>query len=318
VRVAVTGATGMIGRRVVELLRERGDEVTVLSRDAGRARDALGEVPTRGGPGGVTPQCHTWADPAAEPAPAAALAGRDGVIHLLGEPVAQRWSDESRRRIRDSRVAGTRNLVAGLREAEPRPRVLVAQSASGYYGPRGAEPVDESAPPASGDFLAGVVVDWEAEARTAEDLGMRVVTTRTGVVLSPAGGALGRMLTPFKLGGGGPVAGGGQYVPWIHLDDTAGALLFCLDNDAASGPVNVTAPEPVTNKELSKALGRVLRRPAVAPVPGFALRLLYGEMSSIVTTGVRAVPERLRELGYEFRRPDLEDALRAATGRGLA
>jgi uncharacterized protein (TIGR01777 family) len=142
------------------------------------------------------------------------------------------------------------------------------------------------------------------------------VTTRTGVVLSPTGGALGRMLPPFKLGVGGPVAGGDQYVPWIHLDDAAGALVFCLDNEGATGAVNVTAPEPVTNRELSKALGRVIKRPAVAPVPAVALKVLYGEMSSIVTTGVRAVPKRLVELGYDFRRPDLEDALRAATGRG--
>jgi uncharacterized protein len=303
-RVAVTGATGTIGRRVVELLRERGDEVTVLTRDAGRARDALGDV-----------DAHTWADPAGEPAPAEALAGRDGVIHVLGEPVAQRWSDDAKRRIRESRVAGTRNLVEGLRAAEPRPPVLVSQSASGYYGARGDERVDEDAPPAS-DFLAGVVAGWEAEAGAAEELGMRVVTTRTGVVLSPTGGALGRMLPPFKLGVGGPVAGGDQYVPWIHIDDAAGALVFCLDNEGATGAVNVTAPEPVTNRELSKALGRVIKRPAVAPVPAVALKVLYGEMSSIVTTGVRAVPKRLVELGYDFRRPDLEDALRAATGRG--
>ena len=301
-RVTVTGATGTIGRRVVELLRERGDEVIVLSRDADRAREALGV------------DARTWADPASEPAPAEALAGCEGVVHLLGEPVAQRWTEEAKRRIRESRVAGTRNLVEGLRAAEPRPRVLVSQSAAGYYGPRGAEPVDEGAPPASGDFLAEVVVDWEAEASKAEDLGLRVVTARTGVVLSPTGGALGRMLTPFKLGVGGPVAGGDQYVPWIHIDDAAGALAFLLDADAASGPVNVTAPEPATNRELSKALGRVLRRPALAPVPAFALKALYGEMSSIVTTGVRAVPRRLGELGYEFRRPDLEDALRAAVG----
>jgi uncharacterized protein (TIGR01777 family) len=302
-RVAVTGATGTIGRRVVEELRERGDEVTVLSRDAERARDALGEV-----------DAHTWAEPAREPAPTEALAGRDGVVHVLGEPVAQRWSDDAKRRIRESRVAGTRNLVEGLRAAEPRPRVLVSQSATGYYGYGGDERVDETAPPAT-DFLARVVAEWEAEARRAEELGARVVTTRTGVVLSPSGGALSRMLKPFKLGVGGPVAGGDQYVPWIHLDDAAGAQVFCLDSEDASGAVNLTAPEPVTNRELSKALGRVLKRPAVLPVPGFALRVLYGEMASVVTTGVRAVPARLEQLGYRFRRPDLEEALRAATGR---
>ena len=157
---------------------------------------------------------------------------------------------------------------------------------------------------------------WEAEARAAEELGLRVVTTRTGVVLSESGGALEKMLPPFKLGVGGPVAGGRQYVPWVHMDDVVGALVFALDTPSASGPLNLTAPEPVTNGELSKALGRVLHRPAFAPVPGLALKLLYGDMASIVLTGVRAVPRRLLDLGYEFRRPDLEDALRDATGRG--
>jgi uncharacterized protein (TIGR01777 family) len=159
------------------------------------------------------------------------------------------------------------------------------------------------------------VVAWEAEARRAEELGARVALMRTGVVLSEGGGALEKMLPPFKLGVGGPVAGGRQFVPWVHVDDVAGALLFALDTDGAAGPINLAAPEPVTNAELSKALGRVLRRPALMPVPGFAVRLLYGDMASIVTTGVRMVPRRLGELGYEFRRPDLDDALRAATGR---
>lgn len=303
-RVAVTGATGMIGRALVAELLERGDEVVALSRDAGRARASL--------PAGT--EAHEWAAPDRDPAPAAALEGAGGVVHLLGETVAQRWTERARRAIRESRVAGTRNLVAGLRQVQPRPRVLVSQSASGYYGARGDEPVDESGA-AGDDFLARVVVDWEAEARNAEELGLRVVLARTGVVLSEHGGALEKMLPPFKLGVGGPVAGGRQYVPWVHADDAAGALLFCLDNDAASGPVNVAAPEPVSNRELSKALGRVLGRPAVAPVPALAVKLLYGEMAQVVTTGVRMVPARLAQLGYEFRRPELEDALRSATSR---
>jgi uncharacterized protein (TIGR01777 family) len=304
-RVAVTGATGTIGAELVGALRARDDEVMVLSRDPARARERLGEVDAR-----------AWADPKGEPAPADALAGCDAVIHLLGEPVAQRWSEPARREIRDSRVQGTRNLVDGLRAADPRPRVLVSQSASGYYGPRGDERVDERQPAAVGDFLADVVIAWEAEAGRAEELGMRVALMRTGVVLSEGGGALEKMLPPFKLGVGGPVAGGRQFVPWVHVDDVVGALLFALDADDASGPMNVAAPEPVTNAQLSKALGRVLRRPAFMPVPGLAVRTLYGEMASIVTSGVRMVPRRLDTLGYEFRRPDLEDALRAATGRG--
>jgi uncharacterized protein (TIGR01777 family) len=302
-RVAVTGATGTIGRALVRELSERGDEVTALSRDPERARSLL-DV-----------EAVEWAEPKSQPPPVEALRGRDAVVHLLGEAVAQRWSEEAKREIRDSRVLATRNLVTGLRDLDDRPRVLVSQSAAGWYGHRGDERLTEDAP-AGGDFLAEVVVDWEAEARKAEDLGMRVALTRTGVVLSESGGALDRMLPPFKLGVGGPVAGGDQYVPWVHVDDVAGALLFALDTEAASGPINVAAPEPATNRELSKALGRVLRRPAVVPVPGFALRILYGEMASIVTTGVRMVPRRLEDLGYAFRRPDLDDALRAATGRG--
>ena len=301
-RVAVTGATGTIGREVVAALRERGDEVTVLSRDAGRARERLGDV-----------EAVEWRRPTEEPAPADALGGRDAVVHLLGEPVDQRWTDDSKRAIRDSRVLGTRNLVAGLEAADPRPRVLVSQSATGWYGARGDEEVDESAP-AGDDFLAEVVVAWEAEARAAERLGLRVALTRTGVVLAPSGGALAKMLPFFKAGLGGPVAGGRQYVPWIHIDDVAGAILFALDSEAASGPINLTAPAPATNRELSKALGRVLRRPVVFPVPAPAIRLLYGEMATIVTTGVRALPRRLEQLGYEFRRPELEGALRAALG----
>ena len=302
-RVTVTGATGMIGRAVVRALVERGDSVTALSRDPDRARSALGDV-----------HALAWPEPKSEPPPAEALESQDAVVHLLGEPVAQRWSDKAKREIRESRVLATRQLVAGLREAAERPDVLVSQSATGWYGACGEEPLDESAPPAD-DFLACVVAEWEAEAGRAEELGLRVVLTRTGVVLSHSGGALEKMLPPFKLGVGGPVAGGDQYVPWIHTDDVVGALLFCLDNPAASGPVNLTAPEPVTNKELSKALGRVLGRPAFAPVPALAVKALYGEMASIVTTGARVLPAKLTALEYRFRQPDLESALRAATGR---
>jgi uncharacterized protein (TIGR01777 family) len=293
VRVAVTGGTGLIGREVVAALRERGDEVTVLSR--------RGEGDER------------WERPREEPPSGAALAGRDGVVHLLGENVAQRWTERAKREIRESRELGTRQLVAGLRALPDgeRPRALVSMSAIGWYGARGDEPVDESEP-AGNDFLARVVAAWEAEARRAEELGLRVARARTGVVLAPGGGALAKMLPPFKLGVGGPVAGGRQYVPWIHLDDVVAALLFLLDG--GDGAYNVTAPEPVTNRALSKALGRALRRPALAPVPALALRLLYGEMGRIVTTGVRAVPKRLLEQGYSFRRPDLDDALRTAIG----
>ncbi|MEA2474641.1 MAG: uncharacterized protein QOE06_2556 [Thermoleophilaceae bacterium] len=303
-RVAVTGATGTIGSALVKDLLARGDEVVALTRDPESAREKLGE----------SISAVRWGKPAAEPAPADALSGCDAVVHLLGEPVDQRWTDEARQEIRNSRVFATRYLIAGLREADPRPKVLVSQSAIGVYGPRGDEAVDESEPIGAG-FLAEVVRDWEGEARAAEELGMRVALMRTGVVLSESGGALATMLTPFKLGVGGPVAGGRQYVPWVHMEDVVGALICALEDDRVRGPVNLTAPEPVTNRELSKALGRVLRRPALMPVPAFAVKLLYGEMSSVVTTGARVVPARLAEIGYRFRRPGLEDALRAATGR---
>ena len=305
-KVVMTGATGVIGSALVRELLERGDEVAVLSRDAGGARRRLG--------GSV--EAFEWREPKEERPPADALRGRDGLINLIGEPLDQRWTDAAKREIRDSRVLTTGNLVealAGLPEAE-RPGVLVSQSASGVYGGRGAEPVDESAALGS-DFLAGVVREWEQAAVRAEELGLRVVRARTGVVLSGSGGAVAKMLPPFKLGVGGAVAGGRQYLPWVHVEDSAGALAFCLHTEAASGPVNVCAPEPPTNAEFSKALGRALRRPAVMPVPGFALRLLYGEMAQVVTTGVRMVPARLEQLGYRFRRPELEPALRDATGR---
>jgi uncharacterized protein (TIGR01777 family) len=301
VRVAVTGATGTIGRSLVDALLERGDEVTVLTRDEAHAHEVLhGAV------------LYGWRDPLRDPAPSQALAGREAVVHLAGEPIAQRWTPDAKQMIRASRELGTRNLVAGLRAAEPRPRVLVSQSAVGYYGPLGDERVDESAPPAAGDFLADVVIAWEREAQAAEELGVRVVRMRTGMVLSERGGALAKMLPPFKLGVGGPVAGGRQYVSWVHIDDVVGAMLRAVDDESLSGAVNVTAPEPVTNRELSRTLGRVLVRPTVTPVPAFALRLLYGEMGSIVTAGQRAVPAKLLEAGYEFRQPELEAALRAA------
>ncbi|HEV7772406.1 MAG TPA: TIGR01777 family oxidoreductase [Conexibacter sp.] len=296
----MTGATGLIGTRLVAALARRGDEVTVLSRDPVRARERLGS--------GIL--AERW-DPLGEPAPVSALAGRDGVVHLAGEPVAQRWSAAAKERIRTSRESGTANLVAGLRSAEPRPRVLVSASAVGYYGPRGNEKVSESDPPGD-DFLAEVCVAWERAAQAADELGMRVAIVRTGVVLDPDGGALEKMLPPFRAGVGGPVAGGKQWMPWIHVDDLVGLYLAALDGEAWNGPLNGSAPGPVTNRDFSKALGRTLHRPAVAPVPRLALRALYGEMEQIVTTGQRAVPTRPLALGHAFAHPELDEALRSA------
>jgi uncharacterized protein (TIGR01777 family) len=297
-RVTLTGASGLIGTKLVRALTARGDDVTVLSRDPARTSAALSVA------------AEAW-QPTEEPAPAAALRGRDAIVHLAGERVDQRWSESARRAIRASREAGTRNLVDGLRGAEPRPDVLVSSSAVGYYGPRGDEVVDEATGP-GGDFLGEVCAAWEREAERAEELGMRVVRVRTGVVLDRRGGALARMLTPFRAGVGGPVAGGEQYMPWIHADDLVGIYLAAIDGGHWSGPVNATAPEPVTNRDFSRALGRALHRPAVMPIPGTALRLLYGEMAEIVTEGQRAVPRRALELGYGFAHPDLDEALRDA------
>jgi uncharacterized protein (TIGR01777 family) len=287
-RVAVTGATGTIGREVVRLLKARGDEVVAVSRDpASAGMEAVG-----------------W--------DGLDLSGFDGVIHLAGAPIDQRWTDQGKARIRDSRVDGTRKVVDALRTADPRPTVLVSQSAEGYY-PRGAAPVAEDSPPGSG-FLSETVQAWEAEARKAEELGVRVVMTRTGVVIARSGGALPKMLTPFKLGVGGPVAGGSQPFPWVHVADAAGALVFMLDSDAARGPVNVVAPDKQTNKSFTKALGRAIHRPTVFPVPGIAISLLYGEMGSTVTDGANPDPGKLQQLGYRFSHPDLEAALRDEVG----
>ena len=306
-RVTVTGATGLVGRALVGVLRERGTQVTVLTRDPARARAILGAV-----------DALAW-DPLSEPAPAAALADRDAVVHLAGAPVAQRWSEQAKRTIRDSRTIGTRNLVEGLRRAHQSelgraPRVLVSSSAIGYYGARGEEPLDEDAPPGR-DFLAEVCVAWEAAAAGARELGMRVVALRTGVALDRDGGALAKMLPPFRLGLGGPVAGGYQYISWIHPEDLRGMMLAALADERWEGPVNATAPEPLPNREFSKILGRVLGRPSLVSVPGAALRLLYGEMAEIVTTGARVMPAKALVLGYEFAHPQLEGALRSALTR---
>jgi hypothetical protein len=299
-RVVVTGATGTIGGAVCRQLLSRGDQPVALSRNPAESAAKLPEAV----------EWHAWPDPLTVKPPAEALAGATGVIHLLGEPVSQRWSAEAKQRIRDSRVLATRNLVAAIRDLsdEQRPGVLVSQSATGFYGARGPEQLDEHAS-AGGDFLAGVVSAWEQEALGASPA-CRAVVTRTGVVLSRSGGALAKMLPFFRAGVGGPVAGGRQYVPWIHIDDVVAAQLFCLDNADATGAVNVTAPRPVDNAELSKALGHALHRPAVLPVPALALKLLYGEMSEIVTTGQRAIPRRLEELGFSFSQPEIEPALR--------
>jgi len=297
-RVLVTGASGLIGSTLCDALLARGDEVVGLSRDPDRARTD-------------NPTVHWFAWQATlERSPAEAFEGVDGVVNLIGETINQRWTEEAKRRILESRRAATHNLVQAIGALGQKPRVLVSQSAVGYYGNRGDELVDESAPPGSG-FAAEIPVEWERAAHEADELPLRLVITRTAPVLDPREGLLKELRIPFKLGVGGPIAGGRQYLPWIHIDDAVGILVWALDDERVDGVINASAPAPVTNREFSKTLGRVLGRPAVIPVPGFAVALLKGgELAETVTGGQRVVPRRAQDLGYSFRFAELEPALR--------
>jgi uncharacterized protein len=301
-RVLVTGASGMIGSSVCDALLARGDEVVGLTRNPERARST-----------NPTVIWHPWNSTLERP-PADALVGVDGVINVIGESINQRWTEDAKRRIRASRIQATHNLVQAISTAERRPRALVSQSAVGYYGDRGDAVVDEDTP-AGSSFDAEVCADWEAAACEAENAGLRVALTRSAPVLDKRGGLLKQMLLPFKLGIGGPIAGGNQYLPWIHTDDEVRILLWALDDERVSGAINSTAPEPVTNREFARSLGRVLSRPAVVPVPKLALAVLFGgELAEVVSGGQRAIPRRALDLGFEFRYPALEPALRAALG----
>jgi uncharacterized protein (TIGR01777 family) len=297
VRVLVTGASGFIGAALCDALLARGDTVVGLSRDPRRARSTNPSV-----------TWHAW-EPTLERPPADAFENVDGVVNLEGEKINQRWTDDAKRRIMESRCTGTRNLIAALAGLERKPEVLVNQSAIGFYGDRGDSIVDESAESGEG-FDAEVAREWEAAARAAESLGLRLAIVRTGHVLDPRGGLLGELLTPFKLGVGGPIAGGRQYVSWVHIDDEIGILLWALDDEKVSGTLNATAPNPVTNREFSQALGGALHRPAVMPVPGFVLDLKFGgEFGKVLRGGQRVMPRRALDLGYEFRYPDIDSAL---------
>jgi len=256
---------------------------------------------------------HAW-EPEAGPPVDEAMIGVDAVVHLAGEPIAaRRWSDEQKRRIRDSRIVSTRNLVNALRRAEPKPRVLVSGSAIGFYGDRGDEPLIESSEPGSG-FMSEVCVKWEEEAELARHLGVRVVEVRTGVVLSEEGGALKKMLPPFRLGVGGPLGSGRQWFSWIHIEDIVGIFKTAILSSSLTGPVNGTAPEPITNSDFTRQLGRVLHRPAFLPVPEFALRALMGEMADVVLGSQRVIPKMMMDVGYRFRYPKLAPALEDLLG----
>jgi uncharacterized protein (TIGR01777 family) len=298
-RVAVTGASGLVGQSLAAFLSTGGHRVAPLVRRAATA----GSDEIR------------W-DPARGEIDRDGLAGVDAVVHLAGESIAApRWSEAKKRAIRDSRVQGTRLLCEALASLERPPEVLVSASAIGIYGDRGVEIVDEESAPGEG-FLAEVCREWEAAAAPARDRGIRVVHLRIGVVLSARGGMLAQVLTPFRLGLGGPVGGGKQVLSWISLDDLVGAIHFALFADHLTGPVNAVAPDAVTNREFARCLGRVLRRPAVVPLPSAAVRAALGEMGeNLLLGGVRVAPSRLLETGFRFLYGDLEDALRFELGR---
>jgi len=301
--VLVTGATGLVGKALCQSLTKDGHLVVALSRHPGQVRNL------------VAAKILQW-EPEAGPPSAQALEGIEGVVHLAGEPVAaRRWTVEQKRRIRDSRVVGTSNLVAALQSATSRPEVLVSASAVGFYGDRGDELLDERAP-AGRDFLSEVCQEWEDEAERAKSLGIRVARMRIGVVLSTAGGALPRMLTPFKLGVAGRLGSGRQWFPWIHIDDVVGLFHHALFSPSLNGPVNTVAPRPVTNAEFTKLLAAVLHRPAFLPAPGLALRLALGEMAEVLLGSQRVVPKAALESGYQFLYPDLAPALEQLLGEG--
>ena len=292
-RIAVTGATGLVGSALSERLLKEGNEVLVVTR----RRDLS------------SPLTVVLWDPERGELDTSALEGIDAVVHLAGETIAERWTQAKKERIRASRVEGTRFLVDGLKSLSKPPSVLVGSSAVGFYGSRGDEDLDETSEPGTG-YLPEVCQAWEAATTRACELGTRVVNLRTGIVLSTKGGALAKMLLPFKLGLGGPVGSGKQWMSWAHIDDVVGGYHFALHQAELSGVVNLTAPTPVRNAEFTKALGRALGRPAFLPAPGFALKLVFGEMAQdLLLDGQKVLPRRLESAGYKFQHPDLDEAL---------
>jgi len=298
VKALVTGASGLIGAALCDALLTRGDEVVGLTRDPAKAR--------RGNP---KVDWHPW-EPTRERPPADSFDGVDGVVNLVGERINQRWTDEAKRKIMETRRTATHNLGQAIAGLQRRPTVLVNQSAVGYYGDRGDAVVEESTGPGN-SFDSQVVQEWEKAAHEIEATGVRLVILRSGQILDPSGGLLGEMLPPFRLGLGGPLAGGDQYLAWIHAGDEVGILLWALDGEGVSGVLNATAPNPATNRDFSKALGRALGRPAAIPIPGFVLDVKFGrEFGAVLKGGQRVVPTRPLELGYKFKHPDLDEALK--------
>jgi hypothetical protein len=296
-RVVITGGSGLIGSALARELGQAGREVVVLSRDP----EALDVQP-------IGVRALRWDGRTAEGWSEVAD-GAEAIVNLAGENIgAGRWTPERKERIRQSRLAAGAAVMEAIGAARRKPQVLVQASAVGYYGARGDELVTEETPPGN-DFLAQTCVAWEASTAPAEGVGVRRVVTRTGIVLSRAGGALPRLLTPYRLFVGGPLGSGRQWMPWIHIADQVGAIRFLIENAQARGAFNLSAPAPLTNSQFGRTLGRVLRRPSLLPAPAFALRRLLGEMSLVVLEGQRAVPERLLGLGYSFRFPEAKPAL---------
>jgi len=301
-KIIVTGSSGLIGSALVLALIRRGDEVTCLVRGAAHARRADGAREV------------LW-NPARGELDAADIEAHDAAVHLAGDPIAEgRWTEEKKRRIRESRAQGTQLLAATLAKLKTPPRVLASASAVGYYGDRGEETLTETSAPGA-DFLSEVCREWEASTGAAKAAGIRVALLRFGVVLSGRGGALTKMLTPFKFGAGGKIGSGDQYMSWIALDDALGAILHALAHEELEGAINVVAPRAVTNAEFTKTLGGVLNRPTLFAVPAFAARLAFGEMAdAALLASQRAEPARLAASHYQFKYPELEGALRHAVG----
>ena len=291
----ITAATGFIGQKLVNQLLTAGNEVNYLGRRRSTALDSRAAF-------------HRWE--AGQLPPLDSVPTMDAIIHLAGEPVAQRWSPEVKRRIRESRIDRTRELVTAISKLRHKPSVLVSASAVGYYGDRGEEILTESSAPAN-DFLAQVCVDWEREAVRARELGVRVIPIRIATVLGRDGGALKQMLTPFRFGVGGKFGNGRQWMPWIHVDDLVQLLIFAAEHPATDAPLNASAPNPVTNAEFTKAMAAAVHRPALLPVPKFALKLAMGELADFVFKSERVIPQATERAGFSFQYPEIGQALQS-------
>lgn len=296
-KVLITGATGFIGKRVCDTLQTKDYVVSAVSRDPERAKEKLQSVE----------EIYAW-QPETEQLPSDAISEGQAVIHLAGEPIAGRWNAKKKQRIRDSRVLSTQNLVSSLTSSESKPDVLVCASAIGLYGATGEDSLTEESS-AGTDFLAEVCQEWEAEGQKASELGIRVVHVRIGLVLGLGGGLLEQVLPPFKIGAGGKLGSGKQWMSWIHIDDVVGIIMHSLENEEIQGALNATAPNPVRNIEFTQTLGSVLRKPAIFPVPAFGLRLLMGEFAEFVVLSQNVLPEKTEASGYEFQYSTLETAL---------